>query len=356
MGFGYAEVNKPIMCFNAAKNWQLGWYSSKSTEVSVASSAWRGRLYGYSEYANAPGHVLVKVGDDIFLQFNKITSINKDTEEGRNEIAIARSSVTRNSRSQFLGILGTTGSMHTIENYSNGSPLLIEVCTIAQSENGLDYFDLVIRLDSQVSLCGYPEAPQTALPSPTPAPTPAPTIYVIAPTPSRVPTPSPTMKPTLLATAQPSATPSASPSLSMSSLPSTPPSVATSASPSLIASSYPSSELTCDDHKHARFLVNETSGLEYQSCIWLAARLDWQEKLCVETHPAYTLCEETCGSCTDDCRDSDGTFEHKGIDRPCSWLTLRWNVQKEVCIPGHSALMVCQETCDYCDLANRTRY
>lgn len=362
VGAGYSQVNKPIMCFNAAKNWQLGWYSDKSTEVSVTRRAWRGRLYGYSDYQSSPGHVLLKVGDDIFLQYNKMASMNKDTTERRNQVVINRSSIAGNAKSHFIGSLATTDNVLIIENYSNGRSLLIEVCAILQLENSLKYFDLMIRLSDQASLCGQQEATQTAPPLPTPVPTPAPTrkptpaptIHVIAPTPSRVPTPYPTKHPTSFPTTQPSVIPSVSPSLSLSGMPSTSPSVRSSTFPSLGPSSYPSSELTCDDHKHARFLVNLTSGFAYESCIWLSARSEWQKKVCVETHPAYTLCEETCGSCTDTCRDSDDTFEHHGINRPCSWLTLRWGVQKEICVPGHPVMDVCQETCDVCDLTNRT--
>jgi hypothetical protein len=33
MGFSYSQDNTPVMCFNAAKSWQLGWYSDMTTTL-----------------------------------------------------------------------------------------------------------------------------------------------------------------------------------------------------------------------------------------------------------------------------------------------------------------------------------
>jgi hypothetical protein len=98
-------------------------------------------------------------------------------------------------------------------------------------------------------------------------------------------------------------------------------------------------------------VVDETSGVS-KGRLWLAARPEWQQQLCVETHAAITLCEETCGSCTENFEDNtsgDTTFEHHGIDRPCSWLSICSRVQTEVCVPGQAAMDMCRETCNVCD-------
>eukprot|EP00545_Synedropsis_sp_CCMP1620_P006968 CAMPEP_0119009876 /NCGR_PEP_ID=MMETSP1176-20130426/4652_1 /TAXON_ID=265551 /ORGANISM="Synedropsis recta cf, Strain CCMP1620" /LENGTH=696 /DNA_ID=CAMNT_0006962457 /DNA_START=103 /DNA_END=2193 /DNA_ORIENTATION=+ len=340
MGFGNRQVNGPIMCFNAPKNWQLGWYSDKSSAVSVATNAWNGRLYGYPDYQTAPGNVLIQVGD-IFLQYNRITTINKGTKEMKDQIAIARSPNTnRNAKSVALAGIDTTSSIFTINDFSNKQALVIEVCDMVKVAHGLTYFDISIRLSNQVSRCGQPASPATPR---TRVPTSPPTRHPIS-YPTKRPTPSPTMRPTAsVPIKMPSSSPSGVPTMTPSTTPTANP---TTSSPT----SHPSSQLICDDNNRAQFVVNETSGYS-NGCLWLAARPEWQEQLCVETHAAYTLCEETCGSCTDNCEDTEGgTFEHRGVNRPCSWLSLRSNVQQEVCVPGHMAMEVCQETCNVCDI------
>ena len=325
MGFAYTRIGAPVMCFNPAKNWQLGWYSEKSSTVSVDNGAWRGRLYGYSDFETSPGDVLLQIGD-IQLQYNKIANLNRDQEIARNQIAITRSTLEQNGRSNALGALDTSTSELTINNFANGAALIIKVCGMIQEPNGLSYYDLSVRSSGQADVCGQaaPEFNAAPTPNPTNQPTPGPTNQPTPPLPlSPMPTPEPTPVPTNRPTP----------------------------SPTIRATFNP---LACDDDKETKFLVSKPSeglwGFGLESCVWLQARSDMQALYCNPSHIAYTVCEETCGSCTDECTDTDGYFKHKNIDRPCDWLRLRFGVQKEICVPGHQAMDVCPETCDVCDV------
>jgi len=106
----------------------------------------------------------------------------------------------------------------------------------------------------------------------------------------------------------------------------------------------------CDDSKTARFYV-EGSNEPLQSCVWLAARPGQIRVLCEEGHPEGVrhICRETCGTCTDDCTDSEMFFEYNNSQKNCLWLSLRYDVQKEICKPGQPAYLLCPETCDACD-------
>jgi hypothetical protein len=73
----------------------------------------------------------------------------------------------------------------------------------------------------------------------------------------------------------------------------------------------------CDDNKFQSFWV--PSIREFQQCVWLASRPQHQKELCQPDHPsnAFSICEETCQKCVDDCEDSQSVFEYDQSDRSC---------------------------------------
>lgn len=379
-GYGYNNANYPVQCFNSAKNWQLGWYSDKRQTVNVDSHPWKGRLYGYVDYATVTGPVLINIGD-IYLQYNKIGEINRDTIERRNQVAITRDEGTK---STVVAGLDTSKLTTTVANFVGSRGLVIEVCDNVQDS----YYEISIRFDDQTSCCGTtcqgpqptqaptfgtsvapaPAPTHDPTPSPTKPPTPSPTGQPV-PNLTNPPTSSPIFEPTLSPTPGPTRQPTMPPSMPPTPLPTGSPvaptpyptgvlSISPTGNPSALASSvptrsstpssYPSSGLKCDDHPSAKF-PTDVPELGNQRCVWLAARPEYQEQFCIPSHPAYKICEETCGACTDDCEDTDGTFVHRGINRPCLWLSLRLNEQDLVCVPGHEAMEVCPETCGACD-------
>ena len=112
----------------------------------------------------------------------------------------------------------------------------------------------------------------------------------------------------------------------------------------------PQSRSSCDDSVLATFYVKDLD--QDQHCIWLAARKDYIQTLCVEGHKsgAREACPETCGVCTDNCVDSELKFDINGVRRNCLWLSLRINEQIKVCHPSNKAWTQCLETCNNCPI------
>lgn len=176
MGYSYGSDDGPRMCFNAAKNAQLGWYDDK-TET-VTGTGWTGSLHGISDYGSSGAStVLLKIEGrsyDWYVSFNRRSGINSGTKEGANQVLIhRREKGTGYSTSKLMAKRGSGGK------YSNN-----------------DISSYPIQVDSIGTFAtvtiGAPPA------GPTPAPTNAPTT---GPTPPPVPVP--TREPTSSAPTRP---------------------------------------------------------------------------------------------------------------------------------------------------------
>lgn len=62
MGYSYSTDEGPIMCFNPAKSWQLGWYDGRYATVDPLSQTWSGKLIGVTDYQSAaPGKLSASI-------------------------------------------------------------------------------------------------------------------------------------------------------------------------------------------------------------------------------------------------------------------------------------------------------
>jgi len=102
----------------------------------------------------------------------------------------------------------------------------------------------------------------------------------------------------------------------------------------------------CDDTDGNFF---EPQSNKNQPCIWLMARPELIQTLCVENSEVSRVCPETCGACRDSCEDTNDFFFINDVKRDCEWLRVRPNFFPLVCIPGGAAHDVCPETCNVCD-------
>jgi len=108
MGWSYSEDDAPLMCFNNAKNWELGWYSDRHTIINPLIASWMGELVGVSDYGTATSSqtvvLKIKGGDDetvdYYVGYNKAAGFNSGTREGANEVTVQ--SRGRNSRTSEL--------------------------------------------------------------------------------------------------------------------------------------------------------------------------------------------------------------------------------------------------------------
>lgn len=309
------------MCFNGHKNYLLQWYADRTISLSV-DQPWSGRIYAFVDYNRTPLNSYVNIRiKDLYLQYNRARRFNAQTQERRNQVTITRGP-NPSSQSRLLGgiALGTsaTNDVYRVPNFANtGHSLVIEACE--QVYGPPDYVRLSIYLDNgkQTSTC-LTTGRNIATPAPTPRPTAAPT-----PRPTVAPTPRPTLRPTPKPTVSP--TPQPTP---------------------------PSSKVLCDDNASAVIRLDPSKTTPRFTCLQLRENVALRNTVCVPTHEAYSECEETCGACTDSCRDSTTTtffVTRMWPNQDCNWLALRPQYQEFLCHPNHPANKICGETCGSCD-------
>jgi hypothetical protein len=136
---------------------------------------------------------------------------------------------------------------------------------------------------------------------------------------------------------QPSTSPSNSPTTSKPSVAPVPtlvpfPSSSPSASQGPTVSTLPTVDATCDDLQDVTFAVSSLNNT-LKTCDWLADknRASYRTEMCVETHVAFYMCEETCGKCTDNCFDELGDFPNLFVASKmmtCADLAKAWRPPK----------------------------
>jgi hypothetical protein len=178
MGYSYSQDDGPIMCFNAAKSWQFGWYSDKASTLDKTNKrSYVGVLGGIADYADSNIEtVLVKLNTsgsstDYFVNFNRRFGINSGTVEGGDQVTVVMqgSEGTAYAESELVAKLNALDT-YTISNFDGSG----ETATVTVNSIG--------GATADVSICIGP------CPSPTPIPTPVPTPN---PTSSDPPTQSP---------------------------------------------------------------------------------------------------------------------------------------------------------------------
>ncbi|KAL3804560.1 hypothetical protein ACHAWO_005455 [Cyclotella atomus] len=214
MGYSYGSDDGPLMCFNAAKSYQTGWYPTKTvTPVTSSCGDFDGKLFGVSDYGKAggPGTTIIKInvsngGPDFFINYNKQSGVNSGTKEAGNQVTIvsAAGEGTGYAESELVAKL-IAGASYTISNFEGTGK------DVTVTFEGLDTTvspnpaRVVISYDGMV--CGSStSSPITQSPTKSPitsAPvTGSPTKHPITPSPSKAPvnsapvTPSPSKKPT----------------------------------------------------------------------------------------------------------------------------------------------------------------
>ena len=138
MGFSYAADDGPAMCFNAAKSWQLGWYSNRTVTVNPLSAGWSGKLVGLVDYQSTTGNpVLLKINTstdtDYYMMFNRKAGLNAGTMEGADQIVIETQSGegTAYGQSTLVAKL-SAGGTYSISNFnSSGRTVTIKVNAIS---------------------------------------------------------------------------------------------------------------------------------------------------------------------------------------------------------------------------------
>ena len=143
MGYSYSQDNGPLMCFNSAKSWQLGWYSSRHATYNFFTGASTYRLIGLADHQNvnaaSSDRVLIKLNTgsstDYYMSFNRQTGINSGTQEAGNRVLIQRADGegTSYAESELLAKM-VAGNTYTLDNFDgSGYDLTVTVNAINTS-------------------------------------------------------------------------------------------------------------------------------------------------------------------------------------------------------------------------------
>jgi len=171
MGYSYGSSDTPVMCFNAAKSWQLGWYSDRRTTPDLTSDAATIKLAPINDYEETTSDhtVILKLeagSTDYFLLYNKNEGVNSGTVEYANLVTVATQSGS--GTSSLVGTIGNGGTYKVRRFASVGKgkakDLVIEVCDVVSGTP--DYAQLSLYIEG-VSSSTCPGAP-----APAPATTP----------------------------------------------------------------------------------------------------------------------------------------------------------------------------------------
>jgi len=149
MGYGSAT-----QCYNAAKSWALGWYDERQQEVAVSELPVTFTMTGLADngIADADKPVSVKVGDDLYLQYQQ----NKNfINVGRQGLAIVQSfNQNPYGYTNFLGNIDVYEPTLTIDNFEDsGKTLVIGYCSEAPSETTASTITFTVYFHGQIPQC-----------------------------------------------------------------------------------------------------------------------------------------------------------------------------------------------------------
>ncbi|CAJ1936136.1 unnamed protein product, partial [Cylindrotheca closterium] len=194
MGFSYKYTDIPYMCFNAAKSWQLGWYTSKADSITPSSSSatYSIKRAGIVEYDTTANKVLIQIrqtSSTTFynINYNHATGLSEGTQEGANRVLVVSKDEAVDSNASMAQANLSSGNSFAISNFNgkSGETLTISFTLLENNEANVD-----------IVLTGFQETSPTASITPSPAPSKAPNkILSRAPSPSKAPSKTPTRAP-----------------------------------------------------------------------------------------------------------------------------------------------------------------
>ena len=150
MGYGLQHDDFGKMCYNAAKNWQIGWYNDRKLLLNpLVEQSKTVTLVGIADYLNNPDQhpVVVKVetgaANDFFVGFNRAIGVNSQNNGGDNTVTVVQVDGNNGegySQSYLKAKLGfngdITGSSYTISGFGGTEfDLVISVSSIDLSTN-----------------------------------------------------------------------------------------------------------------------------------------------------------------------------------------------------------------------------
>jgi hypothetical protein len=202
MGYSYLQDDGPIMCFNAAKSYQLGWYPGATDDVdprSLPGGSQDFKLNGVADYdPDGDGLVSLRLlytgengGEDYYVGYNRAVGMNILTQAERNKVHLYR----KESGGQSTGLSWRMAALEENESHT-WNVGNTEVSLTVTSIDGADAF---VTLTGGV---GPTKAP-TGSPIPFIPPTASPVIPTANPTTEPVPVTEPPTASPVIPTANP---------------------------------------------------------------------------------------------------------------------------------------------------------
>ncbi|KAL7556099.1 hypothetical protein ACA910_008068 [Epithemia clementina (nom. ined.)] len=202
MGGAPTETETPQKCFNAHNHYQLGWFAPHTVDLDPAvlslepQLVWVAAFVDYDLIQEGVEYVVVKMGD-LYIQYNRATKHNIETEEYPNTLEVVRG---ESDKTDLLGALSvdTAGGGPSNFTLNDGSNVVVSlrVCAVDNRDdnnNNNNDSTNADRLLVSISTQGNPHA----CPSPPSATSPAPTTVPPTLTPTNVPSATPpTTRPT----------------------------------------------------------------------------------------------------------------------------------------------------------------
>lgn len=200
MGWSYSSTTGPVMCFNAAKSYQSGWFVDETLTMNIGVNqsptdncighTEEFLLTGQAEYeSNAGQNILVKINgpaaNDYFLMYNKQVGINSGTVEGGNQVLIVQASAEgsgyapsylvsklspgdSHSITDFLGD-GTTVNINFFEVINGKASIKIEYgnyCTATFAPTACPDISVLVTTDAYPAETGWTLTKDTTDPCP----------------------------------------------------------------------------------------------------------------------------------------------------------------------------------------------
>lgn len=167
MGFSYADDDQKI-CYNAAKNWQLGWYSDQTLTNNPRNHPAMQTfvLNGISDYTVNPDALVVlrleqlSLGSDFYIGYNRKSGINADTREDGDMVTVLR----KDSGPDALGLSWKIGNLYPgmsleIPDF-NGEGGAIMIKFVSVQNDGRDAEIVIFDLDRcTAELCPILDVP-----------------------------------------------------------------------------------------------------------------------------------------------------------------------------------------------------
>ena len=164
MGYSYDSSDTPVMCFNPAKSWQLGWYSDRHTTITSSSGPSAIKLASLDDYGETTSAhtavVKIEAGTtDYLLGFNKAEGMNSGTLEAANQVTVTTQS--GGGSSSRVGAI-SNGGTYRIRSYARvgkgkAKSLIVEVCEFVPGSP--DYAQISVHLETDSSTCSSGPAP-----------------------------------------------------------------------------------------------------------------------------------------------------------------------------------------------------